>query len=275
MASCRPQAQTWAWDGSGEIRHHVGVPTQPTTPGAALQLQSTLHNPSLATTCPGGNHSSSPCYNLVLGPVGSGLTFKAVPPGPHALSAQQPVKLVVTGSGDDTRDGASARVLTSAAVGLCMAASAPHGGLIANVYLTDCCIAGTWGWNATSGTLKTDAACLDVGSGGSSGDLGYEFRLLPAAVPAQQAFNSSNFTSWGATVIKGDARNSSLAMAEPSAYHMFASVFSQHLGASLHRLCSRLVIVVLASLHRCARVFLFASLHDVVSVRRCALIHSM
>ena len=85
------QQQIWAWglvNGSGEIRQpHRGV---------SLQLQSLRNNPSLATTCPGGNHSTSPCYNLVIG-TGPGLAFKPASTGPPGAERLQLVVDVTAG----------------------------------------------------------------------------------------------------------------------------------------------------------------------------------
>jgi len=59
--------------------------------------------------------------------------------------------------------------------------------------------------------------CLDAGSGGST--VG-NFTLEDALLPALPAFNSSNYSSWGGSVIRGD----------DDQYHMFAAVFQNGKG---------------------------------------------
>lgn len=224
----RPAAQTWAWDitGSGEIRKSRDL-AGATAAGGALQLQSvSMDNPSLATTCPGGNRSTAPCWNLVVGQ-GPGLAFKGVPADPPGGGL---MLLLLPG----TPSPSSGLLLSAPSDGgrLCIASSTKRNGLIGNVFLTDCAIAGGWDWNATAGTFQDDGGgCLDLGSGGSSGDLGFEFALLPAAMPAKQALNSSNFTSWGGSVIRGAIPGGDGSGMTPG-YHMFASVFADHLGLS-------------------------------------------
>ena len=166
--------------------------------GGSLQLQ--IPSPNLATTCPAQLNAS--CWNLVVGPATSALRF--------ALTDS---KLKVAGG-------------AAAVNGLCVADSnkgtaSYSNGYLANVFLTECELAGTWTHSSTDGTLRTDGQCLDVGSAGSSGDLGFAFDLLPAAPPERQAFHSDEWVSWGGSVIQAD-----------EGYHMFAAVFNGGKGLS-------------------------------------------
>lgn len=180
--------QRWAFTAPGPITL--------ASSGEALQLQ--LPSPSLATTCPKDLHSS--CWNLIVGPVSSALQF--------------------------TRNAASGQLVVSSAGtvhGLCVATSnagtvSHSNGFLANVFLTECddAAAKASTWEVSGGTVRSLDQCLDVGSAGSSGDLGFSLKLLPAAVPEQQAFHSKTLVSWGGTVIQDP---------ESSKYHMFAAVF--------------------------------------------------
>jgi len=82
-------------------------------------------------------------------------------------------------------------------------------GYLANVFLTECSTASTKAssWELSGSTIrsavpKSSAQCLDVGSAGSGGDLGFEFQLLPAATLETQAFHSEKWVSWGRSVIQ-------------------------------------------------------------------------
>ena len=125
----------------------------------ALQLQ--LPSPSLATTCPADLHAE--CWNLIVGPAASALLFTL-----NASSKQ----LVVSSAG-------SVR-------GLCVvdsnAGTVSHSnGFLANVFLTACTTAAAkaTSWELSGCTIRSSDQCLDVGSAGSSGDLGFELKLLP------------------------------------------------------------------------------------------------
>lgn len=173
---------------------------------SALQLQ--LPNPSLSTTCPGGGNADKPCFNLVIGPSASALRFSF-----ETSTGQISVSTSVSGQPNVT--------------GLCVSDSeSVSRGFLTNVFLTDCAIASTNWTVASTSTPATvliknrNGQCLDVGSGGSVGDLGFELKLLPAPRPNVQAFNSSSYTSWGGSVIKAD----------DGGYHMFAAVFAGHQG---------------------------------------------
>ena len=172
-----------------------------------LQLQAP--SPSLATTCP--RNLSAPCWNLVVGQsrqLASALLFTAE----EGLPGKKQ-RIVVAGGGQQL-DGSR----------LCLSSSNGEGsvsrsnGYMANVFLTDCALADSWNVSATDGTIRESASgqCLDVGSAGSSGDLGFQFVLLPAAPPAQQAFHSTTYVSWGGSVIQDEVTEQ---------FHMFASVF--------------------------------------------------
>jgi lysophospholipase L1-like esterase len=171
--------------------------------GGSLQLQ--LPSPNLATTCPVQLNAS--CWNLVVGPATSALQF-----------ALADTKLTVAGGAAAVR-------------GLCVAdsngaGSASHSnGYLANVFLTECELAGNWTHFPADGTVRaagqSGRQCLDVGSAGSSSDLGFAFDLLPAAPPERQAYHSDKFVSWGGSVIQADED-----------YHMFAAVFSGGKGLS-------------------------------------------
>lgn len=177
--------------------------------GGGLQLQ--MPSPSLATTCP--RNLSAPCWNLVVGPLASALRFAIAPTDDSA-------KIVATGG---------------AAASLCLSSSNGKGsvsysnGFLANVFLTDCGLASSWKVNATDRTISEaeSGQCLDVGSAGSRGDLGFQFELEPAAPPAEQAFHSKSYVSWGGSVIQAEP-------SEPGGaqYHMFAAVFGGGGGLS-------------------------------------------
>jgi hypothetical protein len=111
-------------------------------------------------------------------------------------------------------------------------------GYLPNVFLTSCTSHEAQGWAITpSGTITNTAPnsalhpfsskdpsardqgahgprdahagppatqCLDVGSGGSDGDLGFRLALKPVALPALQAYNSPKNSSWGGSVIECD-----------------------------------------------------------------------
>jgi hypothetical protein len=107
--------------------------------------------------------------------------------------------------------------------GLCVVTSnsgtvSHSNGYLANVFLTECETLPSH-WTFANGTLQAGGQCLDVGSGGSRGDLGFEFELQPAAPLAQQAFHSDSYVSWGGSVIKAGA-------SDGGSYHMFAAVFA-------------------------------------------------
>lgn len=176
--------------------------------GASLQLQ--LPSPNFAKTCPSEPNAS--CWNLIAGSVKPGLPFR--------LSGSQ---LIVDGGRDTHPAGLN---------GLCVATSnsgtaSTSQGFLANVFLTECSTASakSAAWSLTPAseneeeglmTVRTGGQCLDIGSGGSHGDLGFELSLLPAAPLEQQAFRSSEYVSWGGSVIQADSGD----------YHMFAAVFS-------------------------------------------------
>ncbi len=172
--------------------------------GAALQVQK--RNPSNSETCPGGTNS---CFNLIIGPPDEALRF--------------------------VKDGSQLRVVggpagvASGAIGLCMTDSRKNSrSALPNVFLTNCTNGNARNWTLTSASASAaggpiiagDGQCLDVGSGGSVGDLGYQLDLLPAAPLREQAFHSSEFASWGGSVIEDDNGQ----------FHMFAAVFSNHTG---------------------------------------------
>lgn len=163
----------------------------------ALQLQ--LPNPNLAVTC---NPRSAECWNLVVGPAASALHF--------ALVDTQLV--VVSGGPPETH-------------GLCVTDSDDLSkGFLANVYLADCSRASkNWVLSAANGTIRNaNGQCLDVGSAGSAGDLGFVLDLLPAAPLPRQAFWSSKYVSWGGSVIEAD----------DGLFHAFVAVFSGGKGLS-------------------------------------------
>lgn len=168
--------------------------------GAALQLQK--RNPSNAETCPGGNQS---CFNLIIGPPEEALRF-----------VRNGSQLRVVGGPD---------AVAPAAIGLCMTDSRKHSrSALPNVFLINCSDGNARNWSLASASaaggpiIAGDGQCLDVGSGGSVGDLGYQLNLLPAAPLRKQAFRSSEFASWGGSVIEDDGGQ----------FHMFAAVFSNH-----------------------------------------------
>ena len=242
--------QTWLWKNSAGKGGAIELKSRMSSGGEGggdgggiLQLQSVTTNPSLATTCPSGNESGVPCYNLVVGPSGAEelvFAFKPADAFPlHQGGDKQLQQLVVVGDGGSTDMRAASSGTPASAAGLCMAASTASGGLLANVYLTHCSLAGSWRWDPTNGTFQSDGVghkyCLDIGSGGSSGDLGYAFDLLPAAMPNKQAYNSSHYASWGGSVIKADVHSVAATGTNDTAtslYHMFAAVFADHLGLS-------------------------------------------
>ena len=174
--------------------------------GEVLQVQ--LPSPSLATTCPTETNAS--CWNLIVGPAAAALQFTLIP------SSKQ---LVVASAG--------------AVHGLCMTNSnsgtvSDSNGYLANVFLTECSTAAakasSWELNGTtirSPVPKSSAQCLDVGSAGSSGDLGFEFKLKPAATLEKQAFHSDKWVSWGGSVIQDP---------DTKKFNMFAAVFEDGKG---------------------------------------------
>jgi hypothetical protein len=196
--------------------------------GSDGALQPQLPSPSLATTCPKEPNAS--CWNLVIGPAVSALQFELADS-----------KLTVAAVGDGSPSHLS---------GLCLASSdsgtvSKSNGYLANIFLTECSTtaakstvwslspAGEGEDSGSAGAVvikrgaphASSGQCLDVGSGGSHGDLGFELPLLPAAPLEQQAFHSSEIVSWGGSVIKATA-------AEGGEYHMFAAVFSSGKGLS-------------------------------------------
>eukprot|EP00039_Didymoeca_costata_P021969 m.345862 g.345862 ORF g.345862 m.345862 type:complete len:523 (-) comp27463_c0_seq1:96-1664(-) len=100
---------------------------------------------------------------------------------------------------------------------------------------TETCLANTTAFisSTTSNDLSKNvlnapsSQCLDVGSGGSAGNLGFKFTLAQAAPLPQQAFFSSNYSSWGGSVVV--APNSSTG---ENVSHMFLAVFADHAGLS-------------------------------------------
>ena len=172
--------------------------------GSSLQVQ--LPSPSLAKTCPLERNAS--CWNLIVGPTRSALSFR--------LSGSQ---LIV--------DGGSRLELNGLCVASSISGTASASQLyLPNVFLTECTTASAkasvWSLTPTSeegkgrATIRASGQCLDIGSGGSRGDLGFKLTLLPAAPLERQAFRSSEYVSWGGSVIQADAGD----------YHMFAAVFS-------------------------------------------------
>ena len=163
---------------------------------SSLQLQ-WPESPSNATTC---RNPGASCFNLIIG----------------SSSAAAPAAL------EFALDSHGGHLVVAAPssppfLGLCVASDwAGSHGYLPNVYLTECVHAEeTWAFKpsaangsvgqliSTEGSSSTvmstnlQSQCLDVGSGGSAGDLGFRLKVAPAAVPAKQAFNSSAYASWG------------------------------------------------------------------------------
>ena len=65
-------------------------------------------------------------------------------------------------------------------------------GFLANVFLTACTTAAAkaTSWELSGCTIRSSDQCLDVGSAGSSGDLGFELKLLPAAAARRRSTQS-------------------------------------------------------------------------------------
>ena len=129
---------------------------------------------------------------------------------------------------------------SAAAAGLCLAGSWWNSaGVLPNVLLTDCWVAGD-SWTVNGSTIRSTKGqnestpdhkhpwftpltqCLDLGSGGSVGDLEFRLEVLPASPPARQAFNSRSYVSWGGSVIEDD----------DGRYHMFMAGFAGQRGLS-------------------------------------------
>lgn len=174
--------------------------------GRSLQVQ--LPSPNLAKTCPSERNAS--CWNLIVGPTGSTLSFR--------LSGSQ---LIAEGDQGGSRLGLNGLCVATSISGTASASQL----YLPNVFLTECSTtsakSSVWSLTPTSEdrkglmTIRASGQCLDVGSGGSHGDLGFELSLLPAAPLERQAFRSSEYVSWGGSVIQADAGD----------YHMFAAVF--------------------------------------------------
>lgn len=177
-------------------------------PGQYLAMQSP--SPVAATTCP----ETGTCLNVVLG--SNPVLFNA-----SAIDGNQTIlRTIVAGVGD-----------------VCLRSDLTHShGYLPNVYL-GACTSGVDTWTfapQTQGQSQRRSShegaavvnsmapwhqCLDVGSGGSG--LGnFSLKLKPAAVPALQALNSSNFTSWGGSVIRDDKGR----------YHMFCAMMEDGAG---------------------------------------------
>jgi hypothetical protein len=175
---------------------------------AALQIQ--IPSPNLATTCPTSLNSS--CWNLIVGPAEAALHF--------TLTGSQ--QLVVASGG------------LPEVQGLCAANSnlgtvSHSNNYLANVFLTECNLAGRWNVSVNGTIRAADGQCLDIGSAGSHGDLKFQFGLQPAAPLEKQAFRSAKFVSWGGSVIESHENST-------ARFHMFASVFGvsqQPLGQDL------------------------------------------
>jgi hypothetical protein len=177
--------------------------------------------PTTATTCSG----STTCLNVVVG------TCNAAADLGDADSNTAQVALAFQAN------GSKLSVLQPDGTSLCLAADWTNShNYLPNVFLTECdqsSEATGWALQPGGGALTstkpgrdTDTAdasatqCLDVGSGGSAGDLGFRLGLQPAPPPTLQAFNKATNSSWGGSVISDDA----------GTWHMFLSVFADNAG---------------------------------------------
>ena len=179
-------------------------------------------SPSLATTCP--SEPTAACWNLIVGPAAGALQFTL------GASSKQ---LVVASAGS--------------LCGLCVANSnsgtvSDSNGFLANVFLTECSTAAAKAssWELSGSTIrsavpKSSAQCLDVGSAGSAGDLGFEFNLKPAATLEKQAFHSDVWVSWGGSVIQDP---------DTQKYNMFAAVFKGGRGLDAWQSSSEIMHLV-------------------------------
>ena len=116
---------------------------------------------------------------------------------------------------------------------LCLAADWSHShGYLPNVLVTECAGVTEQRWDVLSNAVactvpKADAPatqCLDAGSGGSGGDLGFRLALAPAPTLAAQAYRNASLASWGGAAIGGGTN------ATAATYHLFAAAFRDAAG---------------------------------------------
>lgn len=162
--------------------------------GGALVLQDPA--PSTAMTC-----SGTTCLNVIIGTPSSPTTSAAI-----RFQLNGSALVVVPAF------VAATRAMHAAAGPLCLMADWAHG-YLPNVFISECSTAASLHWSLNSdgtigcsdgsagaknrrgravlglpngGPVAPTTQCLDVGSGGSAGDLGIRFGLQPVAPPSKQ-----------------------------------------------------------------------------------------